>query len=343
MAGARYIEYVEAGAQNGPPKEVYAQIERDFGQVADPIRIHSPVPRVLTGAWVALRETALAGGVPRGVKEAVAVGVSETNACSYCADAHGMMLEAAGHRNAGDAIRRGGAASIADARVRDAARWALETRKPGAELLKKPPFPASDLPEIAGTAVVFHYVNRMVSVFLPPSPFPVGGLLKGLVGKVGGKPFAEAMKRPKAPGEALRFLPEAELPPELAWAAPNATVAGALARLASVVEEQGKRSLPENLRACLAARAALWRGEALSPSDIEEALASLSPPEAKLAGRLLMLSAFAPERVTEKTVKEFRSRFLIDGGDADRRLVGAVSWAAWQAAKRIGSWLGAGR
>ncbi|MBZ0251777.1 MAG: carboxymuconolactone decarboxylase family protein, partial [Candidatus Methylomirabilis sp.] len=172
MAGARYIEYVEAGAQNGPPKEVYAQIERDFGQVADPIRLHSPVPRVLTGAWAALRETLLAGSVPRAVKEAVAVAVSQTNACSYCADAHGMMLEAAGHRNAGDAIRRGDVASIADARVRDAARWALETRKPGSELLKKPPFSAADLPEIAGTAVVFHYVNRMVSVFLPPSPFP---------------------------------------------------------------------------------------------------------------------------------------------------------------------------
>ena len=75
MTGIRYLQPVPPAAATGLVAAVYSQAEREFG-LLPPIPLHSPVPRLLAGAWCVLRESLLAGQVPRPVKEALAAAIS---------------------------------------------------------------------------------------------------------------------------------------------------------------------------------------------------------------------------------------------------------------------------
>jgi hypothetical protein len=68
----RYTWPVAPRAARGPVAEIYAQLKRDLGSVADPIALHAPVPPLIAGAWAILREALVAGQAPRGHREAVA-------------------------------------------------------------------------------------------------------------------------------------------------------------------------------------------------------------------------------------------------------------------------------
>jgi len=95
----KYIHAVKAASAEGLVKQVYAQIKRDFGAQVEPFTLHSPYPKLLAGAWMACRESELAGNVGRDIKEAVAATVSKINQCPYCVDAHTIILNASGRRN----------------------------------------------------------------------------------------------------------------------------------------------------------------------------------------------------------------------------------------------------
>lgn len=56
----RYTTPVPMRAAQGQVGEIYAQLKRDLGSVADPIALHAPVPALLAGAWAILRETLVA-------------------------------------------------------------------------------------------------------------------------------------------------------------------------------------------------------------------------------------------------------------------------------------------
>jgi hypothetical protein len=194
-----------------------------------------------------------------------------------------------------------------------------------------------------GTAVLFHYINRPVTVFLAQtSPLPLAGRLpKGGLLRIGGRRFRRfAQARPVA-GESLELLPEARLPDDLAWAAGSEVIASAWARYAAAAERAGERSLPPEVRTWLDAQLDAWHGQdpGLGSDWLERALEALEGPQ-RPAGRLALLVALAPYRVDDEVVEDFRAaRFGEDGSDADARLVGAVSWSALAAARRIGSWL----
>jgi len=62
----------------------------------------------------------------------------------------------------------------------------------------------SPVPEVIGTAVFFHYVNRMVSVLLGETPLPLGNArLKPVLRTPATWFFAPAVRRPKAVGRTL--------------------------------------------------------------------------------------------------------------------------------------------
>jgi len=56
MPEIRYLQPISPAAATGLVAEVYSQARREFG-LLPPIPLHSPVPRLLTGAWCVLRET----------------------------------------------------------------------------------------------------------------------------------------------------------------------------------------------------------------------------------------------------------------------------------------------
>jgi hypothetical protein len=67
-----------------------------------------------------------------------------------------------------------------------------------------------------------------------------------------------------------------------------------------------------------------WNEDAISKFD-----------EAKQdAARLALLTAFAPYRVDKSVVSAFRKHF-----PGDDKLVGALAWASFTSARKIGAWL----
>ncbi len=316
---------------------VYTQVERDFGVLAPPVRLHSPAPGPLAAAWVILRETLIAAGrLDRVVKEAVAAAVSLGNACPYCVEVHSATLHGLAGGDDARAIAGDRLDAIVDPRVRELAEWARVSGTK--DLVDRHPVPAriDQLPELIGVAVTFQYYNRMVNVFLVDSPFPPGVPPNAVdkVRRVFGRLMRPAAIKVIEPGASLSLLPGAPLPDDLAWTRGNPIIADAFARAAAAVDEAGARAVPEPVRRLVLARLARWSGEptGLSRAWVDEAVAGLDQ-EHRPAGRLALLTAFASYQVDRATVEEARLH------RSDEELVGLVSWAALAASRRVGTWV----
>src|SRR5262249_32754582 len=144
--------------------EVYAQIQREFGTLSEPLRLHEPAPPILAAAWSSLREGMLCGVVPRRVKETVAAVISQGDRCRSCVDAPPGRPHAAGGAAGVWALRRRGREAIADPPLRAAADWAAATRSPGSPPLRAPFFSPAEAPELIAVAACFHYINRLVTI-----------------------------------------------------------------------------------------------------------------------------------------------------------------------------------
>ena len=242
LAQTRYVKPVRYSSAMGLTAEVYRQMQADFLPIPL-LTLHSPVPEVLAGVWSILRETLLAGAVDRAQKEVVAAVVSKTNECPFCVDAHRLMLEATAGSSCGGrdyawrlrshprpAAARDGSLGInqADSHYERSPASAIFARRG---------------PAFIGTAIAFHYINRMVNVFLGDTLLPVPPTLRGVAGTCGGATAGKWMVRPLQPGSSLRLVPRAELPDDLFWAAADPAVAGAFAGFAAVVEQAGSAVL----------------------------------------------------------------------------------------------------
>ncbi|WP_020645509.1 carboxymuconolactone decarboxylase family protein [Amycolatopsis balhimycina] len=320
----KYVEAVRPRRARGLVRDVYRQVERDFGMLAPPIALHSPAPDVLAAAWLVLRESLVAGGTAsRAGKEVVAAAVSAANSCPYCVEVHGMALGSLGEPDAAAAIETGDV--IPDRDTRALAAWA---RGEG-------PLPAdtsgATAAELTGVAVAFHYLNRMVSVFLGPSPLPPAvppaarAKAKAVLG------FLLKPGTPPPAGEALGLLPAApgEGPD---WARPVQPLSDAFARAAAVIEEAGERSLPPRVRDLVRRELKAWDGEppGLSRAWAEAAPAELPAGERPVA-RFALLVAKSAYQVDAGVVDDVRPLWTDDRG-----LVEAASWAAFAAAAELG-------
>ncbi|MGW4040341.1 carboxymuconolactone decarboxylase family protein [Streptomyces sp. NPDC004778] len=313
----RHVAAVPYAQARGPVAEVYAQARREFGVVAPPLALHSPAPETLAASWLLLRETLLADGlVSRAAKEAVATGVSRANDCPYCVEVHEAKLATLTGPDAHG----------------DLADWAAGSgTDPGAEL----PFDADQAPEILGTAVTFHYLNRMVRLFLPDSPVPDSAPTagRGPVMRMVARAMSPDAGTAVRPGAALGLLPAAPLPDQLAWAKAAPAVAGALARAVACVDTVAERWIPEPVRDLVHAGLAVHDGTVPGPSRawLSTATAGLGGEQLPLA-RLALLVALNPHQITDADIEEFRALH-----PEDRELIELASWAALTAAVRIGA------
>jgi AhpD family alkylhydroperoxidase len=329
LAQIRYVSPVLPGSADGLVRSVYEQAERDFGLVVPPLALHSPAPSALAATWLMLRETLLANSsAARAHKEVVAAAVSAANECPYCVAVHSAAFRALAGGSAAAQIAAGRFENVADPGLRDTARWARQTGLSSGA----PPAPESGFPELAGVAVTFHYLNRMVTMFLPESPLPpltpkpMGGWVMGML--------ASAMTTPSpVPGASLGLLPDAPLPAEFSWAAGEPHVAAALGRAAAAIDATGSRAIPGPVRELVLDRLLDWDGQAQGRGRpwADGCVGGLSPADRPL-GRLALLAAFAPHQVTEGDVQAL-------GPSGNEALVAVASWASMAAARRIGSWL----
>lgn len=325
----KYIKPVPAHAADELVALTYDQIQRDFGALVEPFTLHSPMPRLLAGVWMACRETLVVGHVRRDYKEAVATTISRINRCPYCVDAHTIMLYALDTRAAA-AIER--PETLSDPALRAIIEWAAALHPRNATTLQTPPFTAADAPEIIGTALIFHYINRMVSVLLDDTPLPLNNRwLRAPLKRVAGWMFAQAAHRAKLPGSSLDLLPEAPLPSDLAWAASSPYVAGALARFAAVVDRFGEAVLPIEVRDLVRERLHDWDGSdpGLSRQWVKEAIRHLDA-RSQTAGHLALLTAFAPYQIGAGVVEAFAVHFPGEG-----QLLAALAWASLTTARSI--------
>lgn len=334
----RYLTPVPPAAATGRVARVYSQVADEFLIVVPPALLHSPAPPVLAAYWMLVREPLVAAGeVDRLAKEAVAAAVSVANTCPYCVDMHGIGVSELSTMDDAEAVTGDRVGDVTDARVRALTAWARAAHLPGCgSPFPESPFPESHRAELVGVVVAFHYLTRMVNVFLngtllPPRLGPAGRrrFVRGV-----GRLLAPTLRSRPDPGRSVPLLPDAPLPTSAAWASGAGAVATAVARAYAAFEAAGVRSVPAPVRELVSARLQCWRGEepGLGPQWCDGLVAGLSGAE-RAAARLALFTAFASYRVDERMVGEFRRWY-----PQDRTLVETTAWASFAAARRVGAW-----
>lgn len=334
----RHIKPIRYDAATGLTAQVYDQLQADF-MPAPLVVLHSPVPDVMAGVWSMLRETLMAGDVNRSYKEAVAATVSKANECPFCIDAHTVMLRATSDDDVANAILLEDHDRIHDPQLRALVQWMWANRGSKPDVVLPLPFSQSEVPEIIGTAVTFQYMNRMANIFLGDALLPIQlpSPLKDLTYRLYAATEGKQIVRGLSAGESLNFLPQAQLPDDLSWAAGNPSVAGAFAGFARVVEEAGERVLPKIVRSLVGGQVQAWNGEAMGISRrwVEEMIAGIET-EHKAAARLALLTAFASYQVDAGVIEAFQSQY-----PEDAQLIAAAAWSSFTAARRAGKWMAA--
>lgn len=331
----KYLAPVEPAAADGLVAEVYRQAAEEMRLVVPPVLLHSPAPEVLAAYWMLMREPLMTGGaVDRLAKEAVAAAVAVANICPYCVEMHSMGMYELSTEADAEAIASDRVDEMADPRVRGLAAWARVAHQLDAPAARQSPFPESHRAELVGVTVAFHYLSRMVNVFLSSFLLPprLGPRARRRAKQGISRVLSASLRQVRTPGRSLPLLPDAPLPADAAWAAGNPTVASAVGRSYAAFEAAGERALSPAVRELVRQRLATWRGEeaGLSQQWCELLVAEL-PEEDRAAGRLAMLTAFASYQVDADVVDAFRQRT-----PSDTALVEVVAWASFAAARRIG-------
>lgn len=77
-------------------RPVYEEIEKVFGRVPNIFQTYAHFPQLLKANWEKLKAVMMGSSLRRELKEAIALIVSEANACRYCIAAHGLALQQLG-------------------------------------------------------------------------------------------------------------------------------------------------------------------------------------------------------------------------------------------------------
>ncbi|MDG4764719.1 carboxymuconolactone decarboxylase family protein [Solwaraspora sp. WMMD406] len=332
----RHVRPVPEGAATGSVAEVYAQCAQEMRLVIPPVLLHSPAPRTLSAFWMLMREPLLVvGRVDRLAKEAVAAGVSVANICPYCVDMHSTGMYALADENDAEAVVADRPDDVADPRVRELVAWARAAHLPD-DPASRSPYPAAELPELVGVVVAFHYLTRMVNVFLssfllPPGLHPPA---RRRLKRAISRRLDPALRDEPTPGRSLPLLPTAVLPPDAAWAAADPNVADAVARAYAAFDAVGRQAVSPQVRDVVENRLSRWRGEetGLSRQWCEDLIDGL-PDADRAAARLALLTALASYQVDAEVVDEFRRHH-----PDDSQLVEVAAWASFLAARQVGRW-----
>jgi AhpD family alkylhydroperoxidase len=334
VAKLQHLIPVKPSKAKGLVAQVYSQIKQDFGRIVEPFTLHSPLPQLLAGVWMASRESELVGNVPRETKEAIAACISQLNECPYCVDAHAIMLTAKGDKQTAQQITKEQYQNIKNPKTRKIAEWALASLSPDSELIKNPPFKAEGAPEIIGTAVFYHYINPLVTIYLgkTPLPFPI---FRTPMKRIASRLFKKAVNRQKTPGTSLSLLPERNLPKDLTWAKNSPHVAGAYARFAAEINDIEKTYVPITTRKTINKHLDGW-----SPNIQQNGIqwiretTSKMDPLTKIATKLAFLTVNLPYRIDKKTVNSFQRH-----SSQKNQLLAITAWASFMKATKIGTWL----
>ncbi|GAA1359670.1 carboxymuconolactone decarboxylase family protein [Streptomyces beijiangensis] len=315
----RYTSPAPPKSATGTVADAYAQMRSDFG-IDNPATfvVLSDAPTILTAAWALMRESLLVGATSRTEKELVAAGVSLANRCPFCIDAHTVLLHATGdHRLAETVGRDDVPADPYQARL---LAWGKDVRTPK-------PFPAARTPAYLGTALAFHFINRIVSSLVTENMLPGNVQRFRVVRSLAGRTVAGAVRRELSPGDSLALLDDTlvddVLVAEPSWAAgtPVGTAYAALLTAACA----GAGLLSEDDQELVSKTVAAWDGSHPEPTG------GWLPDRSERPGaRLALLAALAPYRITDEDVAAWRRP-----EHRDHCLVHLIAYGAITAVARI--------
>ncbi|MEU9287038.1 hypothetical protein AB0D57_20575 [Streptomyces sp. NPDC048275] len=182
------------------------------------------------------------------------------------------------------------------------------------------PFPGAHAPAWIGTALSFHFINRVVSALLTENLLAGTAQRFRAVRSPGGRSLARTVRRRPAPGVGVAPLDN----PGPDWAR-GATVGPAYAALRAAATA-GAGLLDEADRILVRETLDAWNGA--HPSLAWNVLPDRSRPGARLA----LLAALAPYRITDEDVAAWRKPI-----HSDDSLVRLVAYGAFAAVDRIES------
>ena len=200
------------------------------------------------------------------------------------------------------------------------------------------PVAAADEPYLIGTALVFHYINRMVNAFLKPWPVKLPEFVsrRGMMTRVNGIfPGRLLGVASLEPGASLRFCRETCRPPELAKLDPAPDVARGWGALAASAEAAGCAVLSAESRSAVGEVITAWDGAdpGLDRAWRDDAVASLALDE-QPAAAFALTCALASYRVDRRLVESVRAAH-----PSDTAVVSIAAWASARATRRIAAWL----
>ena len=330
----RYVDAVPMHRANGLTKNIFKMINEDFFRNGS-LTSRSKVPELMAAIWMGGREAMLVEDkVDRTTKDAITAVLSRINDCPYCEDMLISLVHAAGdHKTASDIYAHGkfdGNQDLLGRRLR----WILDisTKKSADDL--GTPFTERQLPEVIGTLMGMHDINRFSHVVMSdtavPTPFGMRKLKDWAL-----RLFAIELKATRSrslePGRSLSLLPPAELPPDMQWAKPNPRIADAVSRWTAAVERESAVVIPPRVKKVVLDALARWDGlpMPLSADWIKQDLQDLEGRERQLACFAIVV-AKASYRTTPKMVEE------VMGEDRDQeRFIRILAWSSFSAARRL--------
>jgi AhpD family alkylhydroperoxidase len=311
----RFFTPAPPAAATGRTAQVYRQLREDFLGPLPTFQALSPVPEIQAATWALMREALLAGSTSRVEREVVASTVSRSNRCRFCVDAHVTLLHALGEHGLAEVIARGG--TPPQARLAELTAWATASRTPRAA-----GWSSRYGPQLTGTLLAFHFINRIVSALLAPDLLPGGVQRFPAVRSVAGRVCGRAVREPREPGRSLPLLgaaTTADDPVGVAYAA----LRDAAAQGGDLLSGLARRTVAATVRwedGRHPADAAAWAGE----------LTRELPATDRVGTRIALLAAFAPAAIGMGDVGLWR---LSRPADAD--LVRLVAYGAITATEHI--------
>ena len=316
----RFFTPAKASAASGLTAAVYQQLRNEFLGPVPTFQALSAVPEVLAATWALMREALLAGD-SRVDRELVASAVSRANRCRFCVDAHVTLLHALGEHELAEVIARGG--TPPQPRHAELVAWAEASRSPVAADWNSP-----YRPEVTGTLLAFHFINRVVSALLDPDLLPGGLQRSAAVRSVAGRLYARTAREPKEPGRSLPLLDAGTTVPP-AWAG-DSPVGVAYASLRNAAMHGGNL-LGDVARQTVTATVRWEDGRYPDrPADWAVDLVRDVPGTDRVGTRIALLAAFAPSAISAGDVALWR---LSHPDDAD--LVRLVAYGAITATDHV--------
>ena len=93
MAKTKLVDVEEA---KGLTKEVYDDIQKNFGMIPNIFKAYGQRPEILQANWNKVKAVMVGGKLPRVLKEMIATTVAAAHDCEYCVRAHGTFVKTLG-------------------------------------------------------------------------------------------------------------------------------------------------------------------------------------------------------------------------------------------------------